>query len=1241
MVATIVQWNCHGYKTRYRDLRTLLQEYQPSCVSLQETMLGDYCPLPPQGYNIEAHSTTPNPVPGSGLALLVKNNVGYQRLHLNSQLKVLAVRAGIKENTPVTICNIYISPQEPLVYQDLLDLVSELPRPFVLNGDLNSRHTLWGDTVCNQHGRVMERLLMSTDLCLLNTGLPTHLHVQTCTSTAIDLSLCSPEIFSDIIWSTADDLYGSDHYPIIMEMNTRQPQLVEPRYILKRADWEAFEALSAVHEDYDDFTAEDTERSLIDKLKIAASIAIPRSKGGMMEHRVPWYNDECKIAKIERRAALRRYLRTKTLADQILYKRARARAQFVQLKAKQSSWIKYVSSINKDTPMKKIWNRVSKMRGKLSHRAPCLTVGGVVTADPTAVANILAENFADVSSGHHYPPRFMAVKGAMEREQLDFSDDNQEYYNDPITITEVWQAIQKSKNTAPGPDGIHYKMLKRMHPTALRAMLKLFNKIWTTHDIPRQWKTTTVLPFLKPGKPISDPSSYRPITLSSCMGKLLEKIVNTRLMAHLESRGLIAREQFGFRRNRGTVDALVRLQNDVHLSRKNGNHTICVFFDMHKAYDTTWRYGILRSLHRMGIRGNMAQYCKEFLSHRHFNVRSGGASSRTMTQIEGVPQGSVISCTLFIVALNDIVRDLPMNVRASMYVDDLMIYSSSRYVPALARRMQETINKVDKWATRHGFMFSSQKTVALLIRSGRRRIEPPRLFLKDEPITFRNQAKFLGMIVDDRLSWIPHLKAIKTDCVRRLDLIKCLSRLTWGADRTSLLMLYRASIRSRIDYGSIVYQAARKTALAMIDPVHNSALRLCTGAFRSSPVVSILAESGEPSLELRRAQLTYQYTVRLLQLPGSPCWTSVNLPELRNEEIFPYYFPSSIDYQALTTDIGLRHLQVLPARFEAIPVWCIPAYWFCPHTGYPKKNEANTVSMRWIFQEHIAEKHQGAVHVFTDGSKTGEQVGCAAVSHNEVVLHKLLPESSIFTAELFAILIALEHIVRPSHERKFAIFSDSRAALQAIRSLDTNHPILNRILLELINTRRTNKEVQLCWVPGHVDVPGNDKADEKAREAATSDGRPLNNGVPCRDYYPFIKGAIMNHWQSLWTEIQTNKLRTIKESVRPWSSSYNRDRRMEVVLCRLRIGHTLLTHSFLMERRPPPFCMDCIVPLTVEHIVAECPSYAETRRRYFPHIANDDPTTSLKEILSEHPRQRFDYGRLKLFLSETQLLNKI
>lgn len=1237
MRKSIIQWNCHGYRARYPDIRGLLQEYQPLCVFLQETMLGDTNPASPQGYSIQTFSPGPNPVPGTGLAFLVKNTVGFQPLPINSPLQAMALRVGIGQAL-LTICNIYVSPQEDLNYQELSDLISQLPRPFLVGGDLNSWHTMWGCESCNRRGRVIEQLLENTDTCLLNNGRATHFHVQTGDSSAIDLSLCSPDILTDLAWTTADDLYGSDHYPILVDVLSCQPQMCEPRLLLRRADWKTFEALTQIQDFDENLSVDDMESSLTDNLRIAASIAIPSSSGGVTKHRVPWYTDECEVAKILRKTALRRYQRTRSEVDKIAYKRARARAQFVQLAAKRQSWSQYVSSINKDTPIGKVYKRIGKMKGKQQqHRSPCLTVGDLTTADSAVVADLLAEKFADTSSGRLYPPRFLAIKEAQERQRIDFTEIQQQPYNEEISMTEIWQALSKSKNSAPGPDGIHYQMLKRMHPTAVAAMLSLFNKVWNTHQFPVKWRTTTVLAFLKPGKPPSEPASYRPITLSSCVGKLLEKIVNGRLMRHLESENYIAPEQYGFRRHRGTTDALIRLQNETLKARENGAHTVCVFFDMHKAYDTTWRYGILRALHDMDIRGNLALYCEQFLTERYFRVKNGNVLSRVMAQVEGVPQGSVISCTLFIVALNGIVSNLPRDVQASIYVDDLMLYASSHYLPALTRRMQAAIGGVADWATTHGFVFSPQKTVALHVRPGRARVAAPLLTLNNAPIDFVTETKFLGMIIDEKITWKPHLRALKTSCTRKLDILKCLSKLSWGADREMLLMIYRSLIRSKIDYGCMVYQTATKANIAIIDPVHNAALRLCTGAFRSSPRVSLYAESGEPPLYLRRVQLSLQYLVRLKQLPHSPTWSSVCIPR-EDDAVFPYFMPSSIDYGALVTEVDLREFNVLPAQWNAVPIWRIPTNTFCPLSSYPKKSINNPHVMRQLFLEHADEKHPNSIHIYTDGSKAGEDVGCAAVCQDTTSFGKLLPETSVFSSELYAMKLALD-IIEGTHGLSFTIFTDSMSALQAVRSCDCGHPLMAQILMKI--SRLHPKHVCICWVPGHVDVLGNEEADKQAKLAATSDGGCLNLGVPCRDLYPSIKGALMRSWQGKWTETTENKMREIKPTVRPWPSSSCRDRRMEVVLCRLRIGHTLLTHGYLMERGPPPYCMDCIVPLTVKHIIAECPNFLAERRAQFPRLQNQDPTQILRDILAELPDKRYDHRPLRQFLQNCDLLAKL
>ena len=132
----------------------------------------------------------------------------------------------------------------------------------------------------------------------------------------------------------------------------------------------------------------------------------------------------------------------------------------------------------------------------------------------------------------------------------------------------------------------------------------------------------------------------------------------------------------------------------------------------------------------------------------------------------------------------------------------------------------------------------------------------PVLNIYGSPIPVVEEAKFLGLLFDKKLSLIPHTKALKAKCLKALDVLKVLSNTNWGADRSFLLNLYRSLVRSKLDYGSIVYVSARKSYLKCLDSIHHQGLRLALGAFRTSPAVeSLYAESNEPSLYTRREKL--------------------------------------------------------------------------------------------------------------------------------------------------------------------------------------------------------------------------------------------------------------------------------------------------------------------------------------------------------------------------------------------------
>ena len=155
----------------------------------------------------------------------------------------------------------------------------------------------------------------------------------------------------------------------------------------------------------------------------------------------------------------------------------------------------------------------------------------------------------------------------------------------------------------------------------------------------------------------------------------------------------------------------------------------------------------------------------------------------------------------------------------------------------------------------------------------------PVLNLDNEPIQFVKEAKFLGLIWDTKLTFEPHIKYLKARCQKSLNLLKVLSRTEWGADRTTLLKLYRSLVRAKLDYGCIVYGSASKKELAKLDPVHNQGLRLSLGAFRSSPVESLYVEAHEPPLEILRDMLALQYVLKLKANPENPAYDVVFNPK--------------------------------------------------------------------------------------------------------------------------------------------------------------------------------------------------------------------------------------------------------------------------------------------------------------------------------------------------------------------------
>ncbi|XP_074026206.1 uncharacterized protein [Leptinotarsa decemlineata] len=584
---------------------------------------------------------------------------------------------------------------------------------------------------------------------------------------------------------------------------------------------------------------------------------------------------------------------------------------------------------------------------------------GSPLTSPQDIADALASTLQKHSSNKTYTSQFITRKLVEESTPLSYDELTEDPMNYPITMKELSVILEETKNSTPGPDDIPIIFLKMLSQNAKKLLLKMYNVIWNTHVFPHIWSESIIVPILKTGQPKSLTDSYIPISLTCAMCKLIEKIINRRLIWTLENRKLIIPQQSGFRKKGSTLDNLVDLESDVHEAFANSQECIAIFFDISKAYDT------------------------------------------------------------------------------------------------------------------------------------------------------------------------------------------------------------RSLIRSKLDYGSIVYNSAKNGTLKKLGTIQNCALRIALGAFHTSPVESLYCESGEPPLSIRRKHLSLTYAAAVQSNPDNPVFHNVIAQGFRNT--FAKRKRVAIPFYERLNRFLSNLLLNRPEIFNTSNIPNPPP---------------------WTFPSIKIEKGL-TIQIYTDASKLEEGVGAAFTSTASNHSFKLPAESTVFSGEFYAIWKALEYAEKSDHS-KFLVITDSLSTLEAITKLNPEHPIILHIKHKLHSIIEKRKHIHFMWVPSHVGIAGNERADQLAKDAITNPLTDIEKRIAHPDLKPFYKQILTNVWQQQWNG-SNSKLSTIKPLVLPWKS-LPKTRKLQVILSRLRLGHTRFTHEYILNGNNPPTCEVCDCAISVKHILSECAS---------------------------------------------------
>jgi hypothetical protein len=458
---------------------------------------------------------------------------------------------------------------------------------------------------------------------------------------------------------------------------------------------------------------------------------------------------------------------------------------------------------------------------------PLVTPGGLALSDCEK-----AEALADSLEAQFQPVNNPSVPAVIERvneamRAYSFAPASEPRLTNCMEVQEAIRGLKVGK--APGPDGIPNRALKRLPLSVVSLLVVLFNAILQTHHFPAPWKHARVFSILKPGKDPAQPSSYRPISLLDTIGKLFEKILLSRILSEVSGRGLLRDEQFGFRPRHSTALQLTRLVERVSRNFDERRLTGAVFLDVAKAFDTVWVDGLLYKLTTLNFPSYLVKTISSYLNGRTFEASFQTATSTSRSMHAGVAQGGIISPVLFSLYVNDMPSP-SRHIELALYADDTAIIATSRKPTLLVKYLETYLSDLERWLSEWRIAINVSKSSAMLFVKARRIQQPRPVRLFGEPIQWVNEARYLGVTLDKRLTWSKHVGQVRRKAAQRLGILGSLLNRRNGLSIRNGVLLYKQLIRPMMDYACPVWRSAACSHVNKLQALQSKCLRIATNA---------------------------------------------------------------------------------------------------------------------------------------------------------------------------------------------------------------------------------------------------------------------------------------------------------------------------------------------------------------------------------------------------------------------------
>ena len=709
-----------------------------------------------------------------------------------------------------------------------------------------------------------------------------------------------------------------------------------------------------------------------------------------------------------------------------------------------------------------------------------------------SAANCFIDSYKQVSNIMTPNNRKQQVHDEMKNHQTD--QDSPEYMNCQFNTKEFEEAPKTLKDKkSPGPDKITNEMLEHPVTKAKCKLLGIFNNSWKTGRVPQSLRESDMVPIHKKGKDRANTDSYRPISLSSCVGKLMERMINTRLVWHLEKNNIITPEQAGFRQHHSTEDQVTYIAQKIEDGFQDKQHTLTVWIDMEKTYDRVWKDGLRLKLQESGITGCMYQWIFQYL-------------------------GGVLGPILFLVFINDIVRDMPRKVQGAIYADDLVLWCSEKHLSTANYSLQQTLNTLEGWTKRWLVRIKPRKATYTIFSLSTKE-QKATLHINGQTLLAEDNPTYLGVTFDKLLTWKQQTEKAEARAKVRLVFRKKLAGTTWGADTVTLKRLYTGRVRPVLEYGMTAWGTTAKSNFDRVSKIQNQTTRIITGAMKSTPIMELETITGLQSFDDRRDLKLLSQAAKFKRLQDHPMRQRLSQPikgRLKRES----FIHQSRILERRQEDILDHEPKEIPPPPHVLPFLSgmsqlLPSFGVLSQVSVRKTPKAALRESPSLRNTLKRTTRKSWTHVYTDGSAENEVWNRGAGVYiqyaggkEDKISRATGLYSTNYKAEAEALKTTAAHIEVSTHASpNVVVLTNTLSVLQALQSnRDTELNDLSAALASLCR----GHAVTLQWIPSHCNVPGNEAADSPAKVGTTKDQ------VDGSTSYPEVKTILKAKQHSKW-----------------------------------------------------------------------------------------------------------------------------